>query len=254
MAAKEDVLGLISPEDVTSIDTEKIDDLIGRIIQESGQNYEEIGEMALECSAALSSAQTRSSAMASRRFFRRGWDRVTGKDDQLRNAIDRDNAAAQYAMQQMRHRHPGQRTALHHRRGGVRRAGGGQQQGKAADRVPAGKAAETPETLPETTKNHRRSGVYLEEWETVGPVQYLAGYEGPVRLRRGGAGEGVPPQPAAPVRPDVLLPGEGHIPAGGHPGPHRRQHHPHLHRRERRRPRPADRALGAGSHIILVLL
>ena len=101
MAAKEDVLGLISPEDVTSIDTEKIDDLIGRIIQESGQNYEEIGEMALECSAALSSAQTRSSAMASRGFFRRGWDKVTGKDDQLRNAIDRDNAAAQYAMQQM---------------------------------------------------------------------------------------------------------------------------------------------------------
>ena len=101
MEEKDDILSLVMSEDVKSIDARQIDAAIDRIIQESGQNYEEIGQMALECSAALSSAQLRSSALASRGFFKRNWDKLTGKDDRLRNAIERDNVAAQYAMQQM---------------------------------------------------------------------------------------------------------------------------------------------------------
>lgn len=101
MAENNDILSLVSAEDVESIDAKQIDAAIDRIIQESGQNYDEIGQMALECSAALSSAQSRSEAMASRGFLKRNWDKLTGKDDRLRHAIEKDSVAAQYTMQQM---------------------------------------------------------------------------------------------------------------------------------------------------------
>lgn len=101
MAENNDILSLVLAEDVKSIDARQIDAAIDRIIQESSQNYDEIGQMALECSAALSSAQSRSNAMASRGFLKRNWDKLTGKDDRLRSAIEKDSVAAQYTMQQM---------------------------------------------------------------------------------------------------------------------------------------------------------
>ena len=101
MAENNDILRLVEAKDVESIDARQIDAAIECMIQESGQNYEEIGQLALECSSALSSAQSRSASMASRGFFKRTLDKVTGKDDRLRNAIEKDNVAAQYAMQQM---------------------------------------------------------------------------------------------------------------------------------------------------------
>ena len=54
MAENNDILSLVLAEDVKSIDARQIDAAIDRIIQESSQNYDEIGQMALECSAALS--------------------------------------------------------------------------------------------------------------------------------------------------------------------------------------------------------
>lgn len=101
MADQNDILSLVLAEDVKSVDTKQIDAAIDRIIQESSKNYDEIGELALECSAALSSAQSRSSAMASRGFLKRSWDKLTGKDDRLRSAIEKDSVAAQYTLQQM---------------------------------------------------------------------------------------------------------------------------------------------------------
>jgi len=98
---KRDGLEIILAEEVRSIEPKKIDDAIQKILQETDENYEKIGELTLECSAALSSAQSRSSAMASRGLFKRALDKVTGKDDRLRSAIERDNVAANYAMQQM---------------------------------------------------------------------------------------------------------------------------------------------------------
>ena len=100
MAEREDALNLILEKDVKSVDPKQIDALIEKMIQSSSENYEEIGNLALECSAALSSAQAKSSAMASRNIFKRGWDKLTGKDDKLRSSIEHDNVAAQYAMQQ----------------------------------------------------------------------------------------------------------------------------------------------------------
>lgn len=101
MTGNNDILNLVQAEDVKSVNPEQIDAAISRIIQESSQNYDEIGQMALECSAALSSAQSRSNAMASRGFLKRNWDKLTGKDDRLQRAIERDSVAAQYTMQQM---------------------------------------------------------------------------------------------------------------------------------------------------------
>lgn len=101
MKENSDILNLVQAEDVKSVDSKQIDAVISRIIQESSQNYDEIGRMALECSAALSSAQSRSDAMASRGFFKRHFDKLTGKDDRLRSAIEKDSVAAQYTMQQM---------------------------------------------------------------------------------------------------------------------------------------------------------
>lgn len=72
MADQNDILSLVLAEDVKSVDTKQIDAAIDRIIQESSKNYDEIGELVLECSAALSSAQSRSSARLELFSKRRG--------------------------------------------------------------------------------------------------------------------------------------------------------------------------------------
>ena len=117
-----------------------------------------------------------------------------------------------------------------------------------------------PEKLRRLLKGYLRAqkitagAVFLSRrGEPPGSVQHLAGHEGPVPARGGGAGEGVPSQPAAPVRPDLLRAGKGPVPAGGHSGAHQRDHHPHLHGGERGGPRPADWPAELGGHIIFVL-
>ena len=100
MTGRADSLDLVLAEEVKAVEARQIDAVIEKIIQESAGNYEEIGNLALECSASLSSAQAKANAMASRGFFKRNWDKFTGKDAQLRSAIELDHTAAQYAMQQ----------------------------------------------------------------------------------------------------------------------------------------------------------
>lgn len=95
-----DGLNVILREDVKVVNPGEIDAVIEKMIQESKSNYAEIEGMALDCSAALSSAENRSAAMAERGFFKKKWDKITGKDDKLRCSIEKDQIAAQYAMQQ----------------------------------------------------------------------------------------------------------------------------------------------------------
>ena len=97
---KDKGLCLINSDELTSVSAKEIDQTIDKILQESRKNYVELGDLALECSAALSSAQARSAAISQRGFFKRAWDKVTGKDDRVRSAIAKDQAVAQYAMQQ----------------------------------------------------------------------------------------------------------------------------------------------------------
>lgn len=97
---KDKGLCLINSNELTSVSAKEIDRTIDKMLQESRKNYVELGDLALECSAALSSAQARSTAISQRGFFKRAWDKVTGKDDRVRSAIAKDQAVAQYAMQQ----------------------------------------------------------------------------------------------------------------------------------------------------------
>lgn len=80
----------------------------------------------------------------------------------------------------------------------------------------------------------RRAGVRHPHRQAAGPLQHLAGDEGAVRAGGGGAVQGVPPQPAASVRPDVLRAGKGHRQAGGSSGPQPHRHHADLHYDHRR--------------------
>lgn len=93
-------LDIIQPDQIKSVKAEEIDAVIAQIIKESKENHEVMQELALECSASLSSAKSRSQAMGSRGVFKRIWDGITGNSARMRNAIVRDNIAAQYAMQQ----------------------------------------------------------------------------------------------------------------------------------------------------------
>ncbi len=60
--------------------------------------------------------------------------------------------------------------------------------------------------------------------------------------RRSGAGQGVPPQPAVPVCPDVLRAGKRFVPADGYFRPFQCCYHPYLNRRARFCPRQANGA------------
>ena len=99
----------------------------------------------------------------------------------------------------------------------------------------------------------RRGGVCDPDGQAVGSLKYLAGHESPLWERRGGALQSVPAQSAPLVRKGVLCAGKGFGPAGRHPRPLQRQHHPHLYHGERGRPRPADWPHGAGDYIVFIL-
>lgn len=100
MKEREDMLTVISSGDIQSIAPKEIDAAISQMIQVSKENGEELQQLALECSSALASAQGRTAALDSQGRFKRLWNNITGKNEKLRCAIERDNVAAQYAMQQ----------------------------------------------------------------------------------------------------------------------------------------------------------
>ena len=78
----------------------EIDSVIGEMLRQSRDNYAQIEALALECSAALTSAKAKANGLSEQSLFKRLWNAVTGKNERLRTAIEEDRAAAQYAMQQ----------------------------------------------------------------------------------------------------------------------------------------------------------
>ncbi len=78
----------------------EIDKVVEEMLQRSRDNYAQIEELALECSAALTSAKAKANGLSEQSLFARLWNAVTGKNERLRTAIEEDRAAAQYAMQQ----------------------------------------------------------------------------------------------------------------------------------------------------------
>ena len=77
----------------------EIDSVVEEMLRQSRDNYAQIEELALECSAALTSAKAKANGLSEQSLFRRLWNAVTGKNERLRTAIEEDRAAAQYAMQ-----------------------------------------------------------------------------------------------------------------------------------------------------------
>ena len=78
----------------------EIDKVVMEMLAQSRDNYAQIEELALECSAALTSAKAKANGLSEQSLFARLWNAVTGKNERLRSAIEEDRAAAQYAMQQ----------------------------------------------------------------------------------------------------------------------------------------------------------
>ena len=97
------------------------------------------------------------------------------------------------------------------------------------------------------TKNRLRRGVPHQKRYRAFQKTDLGGDEIPLRQGKSGGQQGVPPQPAAFVRPDVLqgLPGRGK--AGGRAGPLQRRDHPYLPHIHRRRARPHAGAIAVDS-------
>ena len=77
----------------------EIDKVVEEMLAQSRDNYAQIEELALECSAALTSAKAKANGLSEQSLFARLWNAVTGKNERLRSAIEEDRAAAQYAMQ-----------------------------------------------------------------------------------------------------------------------------------------------------------
>lgn len=96
----EDQLELISAGDLAAYDPKEIDAVIQKMLRESYKNGEDIQQLTLECSAALASADARTTALKEQGCFKRLWNNAIGKNDKLRTAIAQDNITAQYAMQQ----------------------------------------------------------------------------------------------------------------------------------------------------------
>lgn len=95
------MLQLVDAKDVKVVDAKEIDYVIERMIADSKDNYQEISQLMLESTSALSSADGRTKAMASRGFFKEKWDKLTGKDNKLKCAIEKDEIASQYALQEV---------------------------------------------------------------------------------------------------------------------------------------------------------
>ena len=118
----------------------------------------------------------------------------------------------------------------------------------------AGEAAEGAAKIRQKAKKDRRGGIYHPDGQAPGPEQHLAGYEEAVPKRGGGPPKGLPPQPAPPVRQDLLRGAKGLGETRRHPGPQQHQHHQNLHGGKRSSPRGTNRTAGAGGdHIIFIL-
>lgn len=91
-------------------------------------------------------------------------------------------------------------------------------------------------------------------WRRQPSGKGMNGWPYPFRhLRHGYPCKGIPSQPTAFVRPDIVLFGKKFVPVGGYFGPLQYHYHPDLYRREWSCPRPADGAAGANLNNIIFL-
>ena len=103
------------------------------------------------------------------------------------------------------------RAAIHHRGGGAQRRGGNRPEGQDQNHSAAHEAL--PQAVEIRKKEEHPPGTDIPHAKRQWIVEkiHLVGDEEAVRECRGGAEQGIPPQPAGLVRPDVLrrLPGRG---------------------------------------------
>lgn len=92
-------LKIISNELITSDTENEVNAVIEKMIEKSKENIEQMCELTLECTAFLSSADSRASALSNQGTFKRILGTVTGKNSKLNNAILKDNTKAIYAAQ-----------------------------------------------------------------------------------------------------------------------------------------------------------
>lgn len=82
------------------IGEKEVDSLIGKIIEESKNNMEEISELMLECTSLLASAGNRAAGLKNQKTFKRLIGNLTGKNQKLQNAILENNTNALYVAQE----------------------------------------------------------------------------------------------------------------------------------------------------------
>lgn len=92
-------LSIISSNLLTNVSESEVNELIEQMVEKSKNNMEEICELTLECTALLSSAESRSTALSNQGVFKRLIGSITGKNQKLQNAILQDNTNALYAAQ-----------------------------------------------------------------------------------------------------------------------------------------------------------
>ena len=78
----------------------EIDAEIASLLRENAQEGMRLESLALECSAALLSADAMEKSLSEQGLFRRFWNQVTGTNAKLRDMVDRNQTVAMYAMQE----------------------------------------------------------------------------------------------------------------------------------------------------------
>ena len=94
--------------------------------------------------------------------------------------LSREDAAFLCAANHLRHRHPRERAAAHHRRGGAGGPRRSPQQGENPRDPHSRRAAKAPAGLYEKGRRHHRQRVPLEKQNAAGPQHGLAAHESPV--------------------------------------------------------------------------
>ncbi len=145
----------------------------------------------------------------------------------------------------VRHGHPGVGGEVHHGGGGADGTGGDRAEGEDPHHTAAGEAVPQAVEIREKTKDRHWGDLSHQVRQGAVAAADMGGDEGAVRTGRGGGVQGVSPQPAPPVCPDLLpgVPGRGA--AGGRAGPFQRGNHPDLPGLHRGGVRPAHGPAGA---------
>lgn len=138
-------------------------------------------------------------------------DRELTREEYL--AAARDGAKKQQAAplpdhaDHLLHRHPGERAAVDHRAGGGGEPRRGVREGQAAQDFPPAEAARGAQGVYEAVGDRIGAGVRDPGGPAARPEQHLARHEKPLPVGGSGVHEGLPAQPAPPVREGILRDG-----------------------------------------------